>query len=407
MKKNARLTGFIILSALLWASAVIGQKNNNNLENDNKSGLEFRAGETFVKTNDDGTFTKSYSNGVEAWTRDRDSELKADAAVYFSRTGETWFYGSAAFRDSTRHLNADTLIYNDNSEEVIAVGNVVVTEIDRAIRAERVSYDKKLRLVNTVGGVNVRDDSLRSSIKGMKAVFNDSTGYGLVIGKPVLVREYEDESVITITCDDTLEIVKENKTVRLWNNVKIQKDSLRAASGHAIYNDSTEVVMLTENPEAWHVMYERHGDSVSKLRADSYITGDTIKVYLHDREISGVDVIGNALSTTVWIDSIDAVYARSIMESAKMNLTMNDDMISRITAEGTASSYYFRDPSDRDEIFVNEATGDTLYFFYVDGKMSQLRISGYGGGGAKGKYHEFSPVDTTMVSESEASKIEE
>ena len=407
MVKNKRLTVFIILSALLCASAVIGQNDSNDPENEDKSGLEFHAGETFVKTNDDGTFTKSYSDGVEAWTRDRDSELKADAAVYFSSLGETWFYGSAAFRDSTRHLNADTLIYNDNSEEVIAVGNVVVTEIDRAIWAERVSYNKKLRLINATGGVIVRDDSLRSSIKGMEAVFNDSTGYGLVIGTPVLVREDDNESVITITCDDTLKIEKEDKTIRLWNNVEILKDSLRATSGRAIYNDSTEVVILTENPQTWHVMYEIHGDAVSKLRADSYVTGDTIKVYLHERKVSGVDVVGNALSTTVWTDSTDAVYARSILESAKMNLTMKEDMISRITAVGTASSYYFRNPSYKDEIFLNEATGDTLSFYYVDGKISQLRISGKGGGGAKGKYYEFSPVDTTMVSESEVSKIEE
>ena len=164
MEKNKRLTSFILLSALLCASAVIGQNDSNDPENEDKSGLEYRAGSSDYEGNDDGTFTKSYSNGVEAWTKNRDSELKADAAVYLSKTGETWFYGSAAFRDSTRHLNADTLIYNDNSEEVLAVGNVVVTEIDRAIWAERVSYNKKLRLINATGGVIVRDDSLSSSI---------------------------------------------------------------------------------------------------------------------------------------------------------------------------------------------------------------------------------------------------
>ena len=88
MEKNKRLTGFILLSALLCASVVIGQNDSNDPENEDKSGLEFHAGETFVKTNDDGTFTKSYSNGVEAWTKNRDSELKADAAVYLSKTGD-------------------------------------------------------------------------------------------------------------------------------------------------------------------------------------------------------------------------------------------------------------------------------------------------------------------------------
>ena len=46
------------------------------------------------------------------------------------------------------------------------------------------------------------------------------------------------------------------------------------------------------------------------------------------------------------------------------------------------------------KMFVNEASGDTLRFFLDNGKIKKLRISGYGGSGAKGKYYEFSPANT-------------
>lgn len=388
------------MSLLLLASAVTGQNDDDNSGDGSKSGLIFEAGSTEFKSRADGTFTKRLSNGVKAWTRNRDADLRADDAFYDSRLGETRFYGSAAFRDSIRHLNADTLIYYDRNDEVVAIGNVRVTEKDRTFWADRLRYEKKNRLMHASGGVIIRDDSLRSSINGMEAVFNDSTNYGLITGAPVLVREDAAGSIITITCEDTLEILQDDKIVRLWNNVKVIKDSLNAFSGRAVYHDSTEVVTLTDMPEVHHVMYERHRDAPSKLRAESYATGDTIKIYLQERKVKSVDVIGNAFSRTVWTDSTDTVYARSILESAKMRLTMENGMISMVTAEGTASSYYFRNPSDVETMFVNEATGDTLCFFYDNGRISKLRISGYGGGGAKGKYYEFSPEETSTVTDS-------
>ena len=133
-------------------------------------------------------------------------------------------------------------------------------------------------------------------------------------------------------------------------------------------------------------MYDTQSDTLSILRAESYVTGDTIMVYLKDRKVSGVDVVGNALSKTVWTDNTEALYARNILESAKMRLAMENDMISMVTAEGTASSYYFRSPTMEENMFVNQATGDTLYFFYDSGKLTQLRILGFGGVGAKGKF---------------------
>ncbi|MFC1538870.1 LptA/OstA family protein [Candidatus Latescibacterota bacterium] len=407
MNIQTRLSVLALLTVLLCATVVIGQSEKTGSADESVSSLEFRSGsKRFVKA-DDGTFTNSYLNGVEAWTKDRDSELSADAAIYLSSIGETRFYGSAAFRDSTRHLSADTLIYYDANEEVIAIGNVVVRETGRTFWAERVNYLKTLNLITATGGVIVRDDSLRSSITGMEAVFNDSTDYGLIVGNPVLEKEDETESVITITCSDTLEIMQSEKTIRLWNNVVIVKDSLRAESGMAVYNDSTEVVTLMNNPKAWHVMYDSANENNRKLTANSYVSGDTIQIYLSERKVSGVDVLGNALSTTVWRDSTETEYAKSILESAKMRLAMNDDLISGITAEGTARNYYFKDPYDSDDIFVNEATGDTLYIIFNEGEVLQLRISGRGGGGAKGNYYEYSPIDTLKVIETEENELKE
>jgi len=387
--------GIFILVVLVFCGAALSQHNENlSREDEPKSGLRFLAGATEFKKNPDDSVVKRFLYGVHAWTKERDSELQANEAIYNSALGETRFFGSAAFRDSSRYLNADTLIYYDATSEVEAKGKVVVTEKDRVFRTERIVYKRKERLLHTYGSIVIRDDSLKSTINGLEAVFNDSTNHGLVTGSPVLEKEDEKGSIVTVTCSDTLEIVKAERIIRLWNNVVIVKDSLRVHAGYAVYNDSTEVFTLFDTPTVYHSMFEKASDALSELKADSYITGDTIRIYLRKREVTGVDVLGKAYSNTVWKDSTEAVFAKSILEGAKMSLKMEGSMISMITAEGNATSYYFRNPADNSKMFVNEASGDTLRFFYDNGKINKLRISGYGGSGAKGKYYEFSPANT-------------
>ncbi len=398
MNAGKRLMMLIIGTVSMVAVMASGQESSE------ESKLIFRAGSTDFRRHDDGTYVKRYYNHVEAWTRDRDSDVSADAARYDSGLGETRFYGSAAFRDSARILQADTLIYFDNTEQVLAIGNVAVSEKDRTFWANRVSYDKPARIVHAIGDVIVRDDSLQASMTGNEAVFNDSTGYGLISEYPVLVKEDEDGNIITLSGSDTLEVIRDQDLVRIWNNVEIVKDSLRAESDYLVYDDSLEVLTMTGQPSAEHVMYDIESDAVSKLRAESKVYGDTIRIRLVEQEIREVSVIGSALNETVWEDTTGGIYARSVLQSNDMRLEIEENVITTIVAEGMAKSYYFRNPADMENAFVNEATGDTLQFIFDNGRMVRLRISGVGGGGAKGKYYEFSEAEPETNVEQEQSE---
>ena len=108
--------------------------------------------------------------------------------------------------------------------------------------------------------------------------------------------------------------------------------------------------------------------------------------------------------TTVSTDSTGGIYDSSIIDSAAMRLSMADDRISLITAEGTAASYYHKGQQHDDRMFVNEAAGDTIYFFFRDGKISQMRINGTGGSGARGKYYEYKPISVSTLKDSTKSE---
>lgn len=391
MRKSRRLLALFLSAALALSVSLATSRSEDERDGGTKpTRLIYSAGKTRTTIDpNDNSVQKSFTDSVRAWTVNRDSELQARAAFYNSRTGETRFYGSAAFRDSARHLYADTLVFYERTNAVVAVGNVFAREKDRQFRADRVTYLKNDRLVHASGNVAIEDDAFKAAIFGENAVFNDSTGYGLVTGSPVMKKEEDPGSIITISCEDTLEISGDEKLIRLWNNVEIVKDSLKVLAGRAVYDDSLETVTLTDHPEGYHIMYDEASDAVSLLRTASTVTGDTVRIYLEERMVRGIDVLGSARSVSVWTDSTDAVYARSVLESAQIRLEMEDGMITSTVAEGTARSYYFKNETGKDNLFVNEASGDTLRFFYDGGTITQLRISGFGGGGAKGKYYGY------------------
>jgi lipopolysaccharide export system protein LptA len=386
---------FIVFSAILCAASVVGQGSGGNKAG--KSTEIFFEADQGETTLSDSTVIKWYKGHVRAWSAD--TELRADEAMYNSRLGETRLYGKTSLKDSIRTLNADTIIYYNQRREAFAIGHVKVTEKDRTLWAHEIWYRKNERLLIGTGGVTVRDDSLRSSITGMKMVYSDSTRNGLVIGMPSLVREDEKGSIITITASDTLEALKEKRTARLWNTVKVKKDSMTASAEKGVYEDLAEKITLLGKPNIQHVMHGLSDEDKFPIRITNEVTGDSIYIYLKNRALSSAVVIGSAVTTTVAVDSTTgALNYRSVLESRNIRLGMDGERISGVTAEGNADSYYMHDATKKDkDMFVNIARGDTIRFFFTEGRISNMLITGIGGGDAVGKYYKFSPAPKDTV----------
>jgi hypothetical protein len=369
-----------LVALTICGAAAIGQ---------NRERIEFSADRTATEFIEGGVI-KRYSGNVTA--RSEDLELRAQEAVYDSRVGITRLWGGTSLRDSVRTVWADTVVYDDRSEEATAIGNVRGIERARSFNASRVLYRRQKRIIDGYGGVTVHDDSLRSSITGLSMSFNDSTRDGYIAGMPSIIREDEKGSIITITSADTVFVLHTLRKARIWNHVKVTKDSMTAISETALYEDSLERITLLGSPAIRHIMHGTGDVDKTPIRITSEVTGDTIYVSIKNRTLSSVSVAGNAVGSAIASDSTGAVYYRSVLQSRRMRLDMNGSQISQITAEGIANSYYMHAPSTGNRLFVNTAEGDTIRFFFTDGRITNMRIRGMGGGEAMGKYLEYQPV---------------
>ena len=388
---QVRLKLFLGAAMAMCAVAVMGQGGDH---------IEFQADGTATEFMEGGGVIKRYSGHVIA--RSADMELKADEAVYDSKLNLTRLYGNTRLRDSVRTLYADTLIYYDRLRRAIARGNVRGFERARTIRAGQVVYERGRRLLTGTGGVTIRDDSLRSSATGMSMVLNDSTRNGLVIGMPSLVREDKQGSIITLTAADTLRIFDKERSAEMWNTVEVKKDSMTARSLRAFYSDGDERVTLVGKPVIENIMHGEGDEDKVPIRITSIVTGDTVYVYLKDRALTAVRIIGAAAGTTVAVDSAGAVYYRSVLESRGMRMDMDNNQISLITAEGNANSYYQHAATKKGRnMFVNTARGDTIRLLFENGGIADMRIRGLNSGDAVGKYYEFTPTKTAADSAKE------
>ncbi len=377
-----RLKLFLCAALALSAVTVMGQDGGR---------IEFQADSTSTEFIEGGGVIKRYSGNVIA--RSADMELKANEAIYNSKLSLTRLYGNTSLRDSVRTLYADTILYYDRTERAIASGHVRGFERARSILAGHVVYERARRLLTGTRGVTVRDDSLRSSATGMTMVLNDSTRNGLVIGMPSLVREDKEGSIITLTAADTLRLFNKERTAEIWNNVVVRKDSMTARSTRAFYADIPERVTLIGKPVIENVMHGTGDEDKIPIRITSVVTGDTVLVFLKERALTGVRIMGNATGTTTAVDSAGAVYYRSVLESDDMRMDMNNNQISQVTAVGTANSYYMHSATKKGRnMFVNTARGDTIRLFFENGGISDMRIRGLSGGDAVGKYYEYSPL---------------
>jgi hypothetical protein len=388
---RVRLKIAVLIAAIVMGIAAYAQNGDR---------IEFSADRTSTEFLEGGV-VKRYEGNVVA--RSGDMELRSEEAVYDSRIEETRLWGSTSLKDSVRTIWADTLIYYNRQREAFARGHVHGIERARSFNAGWVRYRRMEHLLEGFGGVTVKDDSIRSSVTGLSMAFNDSTRDGLIIGMPSVVREDDKGSIITLTSADTVRVLNDKRTARVWNDVTVKKDSMIAHSASAFYEDTPEIITLFGLPVIRYIMHGTGDEDKTPIRIASEVTGDTVYVFLKKRELTGVQVSGNAVASTVATDSTGGIYYRSVLESRRMRLDMEGNQVTQVTAVGVANSYYMHAPTRNEKkMFANVARGDTIRFIFKDGRISDMRIRGMGGEDAVGKYYEYEVAKADSVKKKEA-----
>ncbi|MGO9481523.1 MAG: OstA-like protein, partial [Candidatus Kryptoniota bacterium] len=286
--------------------------------------------------------TKTVSSDSAVYLNDRRRTLTADRGTYDSDTKVAQFYGHVVVRDSSSQLTSDQLVYYRTEGKTIADVDVEIRSLDNNIE---------------VYGSHFED--------------YDKKSYSLMTGEPLLVKidTSSDGKIDTLMITSkTMEAYRDstNESFVADDSVQVIRDSLSARCGHGTYYSKDSIVVLQKNPVVWY--------------GDNQLTGDSIAVYIRDKKIDHVDVVGSAFA----VSESDSIYSDRLnqIKGKKLTMFLLDRKVERIVVENNATSLYYLYDKNRPN-GINKVSGDRVVMYFKDGKIDRIAVIS----GVEGNYY--------------------
>jgi len=244
---------------------------------------------------------------------------------YATHRKELYLHGLPYFRDSTYEVAADTLYYNDSTGLGRAVCNVFMT---------------------------TRDTTL--AIAGDYAVFDKTAKTSLITENPYLIQRDPKDTLLVFA--DTLFVVEDtannNRKLRAYHNVRITLRDARALADSVVYDRQDSVFRLYKGPILWS--------------AANQLTGDTIYMYLKNKEIDSLVVLSNAFAA-----SEEAPQHFNQLKGRRMQAKFRDRKLLWLLIVGNSESLYFA-KEDSAFVGVNHSFSSSLRAYFKDNKPSKV-----------------------------------
>jgi lipopolysaccharide export system protein LptA len=271
---------------------------------------------------------------------DGNTRLTAAYGEYFAEERRAFFHTHVIVVDSSSVLSADTLLYWRISRRSLALGHVIVrSPADRlTIFGGRLDHDA-LRLYSrmTVSPLMVQVDSAGVG------QFDTLRVRGLIL------ESYRDSTRRLIARD----------------SVELVRTDLAAAARYACFFTAGDSIVLRGAPVLWY--------------QDTQVAGDSINVYLTERRLRRLNVMGSAFA----VSRSDSLHPERFDQIAgdRLRMLFGARGLSRTDVEGRAVSlYHLYDDSLANGL--NRTSGDRIVMLFAAGKAETITVYG----GVEGEY---------------------
>ena len=331
--------------------------------------------------------------------------LTADSLIYFTEKNIIRAFGNPVLRDTSGMIKADTLVYHVDDDIFYCEGNVSLHQENKNLRAQHLTYLADLKKTIATEDAAMENKENFTTLSSDSIIYLNEEKKIDAYLNPVLTKTDTGSTRKTKIFGSRIEGTEAKGNFTVLKNVKIFRDKIEAYADHADYIDSTGVITLTGNPKI--------------INDNREIYGDKIITYLDNNKIDHVNIIGNAIASSVSryflpaeedtatnsSDSLsiqigDTTNVKDEMTGEMMEIYFENGETDSIRVSGMATSYY---NVSQDSILkgVNQASGDTIimHFTFDDSSNSELqKISVIGGTEGKFIPHESNAeMDTSII----------
>jgi lipopolysaccharide export system protein LptA len=295
--------------------------------------------------------------------------IRTPRGAYFRDARHAEAYERVTLDDGVSHLEADFGAYDVDPRVAFFHTRVVARDTTAVLHADSLVYERNTKRMHATGRVRVINDEDAVTITGGDLVHDGETGHSRVTRSPVLVK-YDTSAGGAIDTLIVKSLVMESfqdsvRRMRATDSVRFVRRDLAGKAGDVLFYTRGDSLELRSSPVLW---YE-----------DTQVTGDSINVYLRQRALDRIVVMGNAFA----ISQSDSLYPDRFDQLAGETIAMkfHDRALERINVDVRALSVYYM-YEDSAANGLSRASGDGITIVFADGKAKSIRVVG----GVEGKY---------------------
>lgn len=333
----------------------------------------------------------------------KETTITSAIAYYYHKQKEAVFYGDVVLRSPDRTIYADSMRYNtdkeiayfitkttiiDKDSNIIVTNsgyydtkkekaffgnNAVIKKGDAYVKAENIDYDNKTKIAIANGNVIWQDSSERTTILSNYIYSNENKSYVKAYKDPLMISVSENEKDTMYLSADTLLTYKiavedsvllndsisgndSTKILKAWYHMKMIQGEMSATADSMFYSEQDSIFKLYQNPVMWM-------DSTQ-------ITGDSIYLYNSNKEISRVDIFGNA-----FIINLQDKDIYNQIKGKFMQAFIVEKKIQKVEVDGNAESIYFIKEKDAYN-GANKSTSAFITVSFAKDEVNRIKLTG-------------------------------
>lgn len=295
--------------------------------------------------------------------------LKCDTLQYNSKTKIVYFRSTTTVTDKDNQ----TAIYESGfydtkpDAKVSQISRGIIQTPTYEMKGDKYFLDDRSKRYKANLNVVMTSKEENMTIYGDEGDYDKNKGIAKVYGNAWVAKVADDGDTLFLTADTLISVENEDpakKRILAYNNVRIFKSDLQGTADSLVYFNADSTLVLYTNPVLWTM--------------GNQMTGDTIRVLLHNQNIDRVYLLANA-----FVISEDTLNNYNQIKGRKMTALFNDENIDHVLVEGNGESIYYvlqEEEKDLDSILVkivylsgmNKLICSNMKINFVEGKVDNF-----------------------------------
>ncbi|MBI4535730.1 MAG: hypothetical protein HY708_05590 [Ignavibacteriae bacterium] len=295
--------------------------------------------------------------------------MRMPRGIYFRDERKAQAFDNVSLDDGKVRLTARYGEYFTGPKVAFFRSHVVVNDTASVLFADSLTYYREERRTVAMGNVSIYNATDNVTITGHNFESITPKNYSRMTDEPVLTQVDTSSSgrIDTLVVRSmVMESYRDTpKRLIATDSVEIVRSDLAAVAGYAVFFTEGDSIILRKSPFVW---YE-----------ETQISGDSINVYMVERRLRTVKVLGNAFA----VSRSDSLHADRFdqLTGEEMTLRFADQALQQIDVDRRAISVYhlYEDTAANG---LNKTSGDKVVMLMDEGKLGSIHVYG----GVEGEY---------------------